>query len=245
MKYVIIYTSILDNRTCNGYNVTRHECYCEEDILKAVRYIKKKSAHGKLTSWTFYANEYKEVTMYNIDTLQIIVERCIKYLNTPEDITYTNVEELMDIQLRLDSSNEWDPGLNEDICRLAGLEYLEAYQNATGDGFEQVVEAACKALGLEVMNDKFVSDLTDSSNIHLRNLNGKLSLMFSHEFRVSDIGVTHRIAINGFRSLNLIFPIPEDEHKVLSQFKEIVHAYLTCYPEARTEVSRGIIEHML
>lgn len=59
-------------------------------------------------------------------------------------------KELMGIQRRLDSSNEWDPELNEDICRLAGVEYLEAYQNATGDDFEQVVEAACKALGLKL-----------------------------------------------------------------------------------------------
>ena len=60
------------------------------------------------------------------------------------------IEELMELQRRLDSSNEWDPELNEDICRLAGPEYLEAYQNATGDDFEQVVEAACKSLGLKL-----------------------------------------------------------------------------------------------
>lgn len=63
------------------------------------------------------------------------------------------VLELMEIQSRLDSSNEWDPELNEDICRLAGPEYLEAYQNATGDNFEQVVEAACKSLGIVVMKE--------------------------------------------------------------------------------------------
>ncbi len=95
------------------------------------------------------------------------------------------------------------------------------------------------------MNDKFVSDLADSSNIHIRNLNDKLSLLFYHEFSVSEIGVTHKVSINGFRRLNLIFPVPEDEQQVLSQFKEIVNAYLICFPDARTEVSRGIIEYML
>lgn len=95
------------------------------------------------------------------------------------------------------------------------------------------------------MNDKFVSDLADISNIHLRSLHDKLSLLFSHDCSIRDIGVKHVVSINGFRRLNSIFPIPEDEQQVLSQFKEIVNAYLICYPDARTEVSRGIIEHML
>lgn len=95
------------------------------------------------------------------------------------------------------------------------------------------------------MNDKFVSDLADSSNINLRSLHDKLTLLFSHEFSVSEIGVTHKVAINGFRSLNSIFPVPEDERQVLSQFKEIVNAYLICYPAAGTEVSKGLIKYML
>lgn len=95
------------------------------------------------------------------------------------------------------------------------------------------------------MNDKFVSYLTYSTNIHLRSLHDKLSLLFSYDFSVSEIGVTHKVSINGFRMLNAIFTVPEDERQVLSQFKEIVNAYLICYPTARTEVTKGIIEYML
>lgn len=82
----------------------------------------------------------------------------------------------------------------------------------------------------ESSKELIVSDLAYSTNTHLISLHDKLSLLFSHELRVSDIGVTHRISINGFRSLNLIFPIPEDEQQALSQFKEILNAYLICYP---------------
>lgn len=61
-----------------------------------------------------------------------------------------SIEELMEIQIMLNNSNEWNPELNERICSLAGIEYLEAYYNADEYDFEDVVEAACKSLGLKL-----------------------------------------------------------------------------------------------
>lgn len=96
----------------------------------------------------------------------------------------------------------------------------------------------------KLFTNKFLNEWIYSVNPHLRILIGKLRLIFTHEFSVSDNGVLHQVSIGGIRRMQSLLPLPVDKQMALNQFNEIVRDYLTCYPSCRSVISRRLIDRM-
>ena len=61
---------------------------------------------------------------------------------------YTDYERANEIATALRSSGEWDFGLLEELCEIAGLE--EEWNNSDGENFEDVVYKAAEILGVDI-----------------------------------------------------------------------------------------------